>query len=60
LGELPPISSLVDSTEVRVLAEEVTAFVFELPVRAATRNFPRKNPGGFRVNKTQRAFEDIT
>ncbi len=61
LGELPPINSLVDATDVRVLADERAAVVFELPLRAKNQAFPAdKFQALFRVNKTSRAFEDIT
>lgn len=60
LGELPPISNLVDLEDVRVVAEERAAVVFELPLRASNPQFPAdKFQALFRVNKTQRAFEDI-
>jgi hypothetical protein len=60
LGELPPISGLVDTTDVRVFADEPAAVVLELPLRANNPQFPaEKFQALFRVNKTQRAFEDV-
>jgi hypothetical protein len=60
LGELPPISTVVDLSDVRVLKEEPAAIVFELPIRGGNREFPaEKFQAVFRVNKTYRAFEDI-
>ena len=61
LGELPPISSLVDGEDVRVVADERAAVVFELPLRAKNKEFPADRfQALFRVNKASRAFEDIT
>ena len=60
LGELPPIGNLVELDDVRVAADETAAVVFELPLRASNPQFPAdKFQALFRVNKTQRAFEDI-
>jgi hypothetical protein len=61
LGELPAISSIVDVNDVRVFADETAAVVFELPVKASGGEFPaEKFQALFRVNKTQRAFEDFS
>jgi hypothetical protein len=61
LGVLPPLATLVDITDVRVWSDEAAAFVFELPVRSGNPEFPaEKLQALFRVNKTHRAFEDIT
>jgi hypothetical protein len=61
LGELPPIDSLVDLSDVRVQAVETAAVVFELPLRGGNKDFPADRfQALFRVNRTQRAFEDIT
>lgn len=61
LGELPPLSSVVDVNDVRVFADETAAIVFELPVQASGGAFPAdKFQALFRVNKTQRAFEDFS
>ena len=61
LGELPSISSIVDVDAVRVFADENTAIVFELPVKGTGGGFSAdKFQALFRVNKTQRAFEDFS
>ncbi len=61
LGELPALAEVVDLNEVRVFADEPTAVVFELPVKAANAEFPaEKFQARFRVNKTQRGFEDFS
>jgi len=61
LGELPSISSIVDVDAVRVFADENTAIVFELPVKGPSGKFSAdKFQALFRVNKTQRAFEDFS
>lgn len=61
LGELPPLASVVDVSDVRVFADETAAIVFELPVQASGGAFPAdKFQALFRVNKTQRAFEDFS
>lgn len=60
LGEFPPLSSLVDVSDVRVVAEEAAAVVFELPLLASNAEFPaEKFQARFRVNKTHRGFEDF-
>lgn len=60
LAELPPLSSLVDTSDVRVVADEAAATVFELPVQASNAEFPAdKFQARFRVNKTHRGFEDF-
>jgi len=60
LGELPPLSSVVDLDDVRVYADETAAVVFELPVKATNAAFPAdKFQARFRVNKTHRGFEDF-
>ncbi|MEO6567953.1 MAG: PDZ domain-containing protein [Opitutaceae bacterium] len=61
LGELPPLSSIVDVNDVRIYADEMAAVVFELPVNASNAEFPRdKFQARFRVNKTHRGFEDFS
>ncbi len=61
LGDLPPLSSVVDLDDVRVYAEETAAVVFELPVKASNPDFPAdKFQARFRVNKTHRGFEDFS
>ncbi len=61
LGELPPIASVVDLNDVRVFADETAAIVFELPVQPSGGAFTAdKFQALFRVNKTQRAFEDFS
>lgn len=60
LGELPPLATLVDTTDVRVWSEERAALVFELPVRGGGEFPAEKMQALFRVNKTRRTFEDIT
>jgi hypothetical protein len=60
LGDLPPIRSLVDVEDVRVVADETAAVVFELPMRGGNAQFPaEKFQALFRVNKTHRGFEDF-
>lgn len=60
LGDLPPIRNLVDTDDVRVAAETVTSYVFELPIRGGNPQFPaEKFQALFRVNKTHRGFEDF-
>lgn len=60
LGELPPLSTVVDVSDVRVFADETAAVVFELPVKASNAEFPAdKFQARFRVNKTSRGFEDF-
>jgi len=61
LGELPPLSSIVDLNDVRIYSDETAAVVFELPVKASNPDFPAdKFLARFRVNKTQRGFEDFS
>ncbi|MEO6568679.1 MAG: hypothetical protein ABIO94_07930 [Opitutaceae bacterium] len=61
LGELPPLSNIVDVDDVRIFADETTAVVFELPVKASNEEFPAdKFLARFRVNKTTRGFEDFS
>lgn len=61
LGELPPLASLVDLGDVRVVAEETAAVVFELPVRSEHAEFPAdKFQARFRVNRAARAYEDFS
>ncbi len=61
LGELPPLSTVVDLNDVRIFAEETAAVVFELPVRTANAEFPPgKFQARFRVNRTSRAYEDFS
>jgi hypothetical protein len=60
LGDLPPLGEVVDLNDVRLFAEETTATVFELPLRAGSKEFPaEKFQARFRVNKTHRGFEDF-
>ena len=61
LGELTPLSSVVDVDDVRIYADETAAVVFELPVKASYTEFTaEKFQARFRVNKTQRGFEDFS
>jgi hypothetical protein len=61
LGELPPLASLVDLKDLRIHNEETASVVFELPLRVDSAEFPaEKFQALFRVNKSTRAFEDIT
>ncbi len=61
LGELPPLSTVVDLNDVRVFAEETAAVVFELPVRITNADFPPdKFQARFRVNRTSHAYEDFS
>lgn len=61
LAELPPLSSVVETDDVRVVADETAAVVFELPVKATNEEFPaEKFRARFRVNKTHRGFEDFS
>jgi PDZ domain len=61
LGELPPLSSVVDVDDVRIYTDETAAVVFELPVKASNAEFPAdKFQARFRVNKTHRGFEDFS
>lgn len=60
LGELPALTSVVDTNDVRLYADETAAMVFELPVQAANAEFPAdKFQARFRVNKTSRGLEDF-
>ena len=61
LGELPPLSTVVDVNDVRLFADETAAVVFELPIKASNAEFPAdKFRARFRVNKTSRGFEDFS
>lgn len=61
LGEMPPLTNLVEAKDLRVFKEEAGAIVFELPVRGGSSDFPaEKVQALFAVNKTSRAFEYIT
>ncbi|MEO7414454.1 MAG: PDZ domain-containing protein [Opitutaceae bacterium] len=61
LGDLPPLTNIVDLKDLRVSKEETAAIVFELPIRSGNAEFPtEKFQALFRVNKTYRSFEDIT
>ena len=61
LGEFPPLSSIIDVNDVRILADETAAVVFELPVKASNAEFPAANfQARYRVNKTHRGFEDFS
>lgn len=60
-ADLPPLSQLVDTADVRVVAVEGAAIVFEVPVNAANAEFPaEKFQARFRVNTMHRGFEDFT
>jgi hypothetical protein len=60
LGNIPPLTSIVDLKDLRVFKEETAAVVFELPIRNGNADFPtEKFQALFRVNKTYRSFEDI-
>jgi hypothetical protein len=60
LGDLPPLTSVIDFTDLRVAADETAAVVFELPIVAGNADFPAdKFQALFRVNKTRRSLEDI-
>lgn len=61
LGELPPLSDVVDFKDVRVFQDDPATTIFELPIRGGRAEFPaEKLSAHFRVNKTSRALEDIT
>lgn len=61
LGELPPLSGVVDVNDMRIVSDETTAVVFELSVKASNAEFPAdKYQARFRVNKTHRGFEDFS
>lgn len=61
LGDLPPLTNIVDLKDLRVFKDEAAAVVFELPIRSGHADFPaEKFQALFRVNKTYRSFEDIT
>ncbi len=61
LGDLPPLTEIVDLKDLRIFQDEAAATVFELPIRGGNAEFPaEKFQAHFRVNKTTRAFEDIT
>lgn len=61
LVDLPPLSSVVDLNDVRIIADETASVVFELPVKASNSDFPAdKFQARFRVNKTHRGFEDFS
>lgn len=61
LSELPALSSVVDMNDIRIFSDETAAVVFELPVKASNQDFPgEKFQARFRVNKTQRGFEDFS
>jgi len=60
LGDLPPLATLVDLSELRISKDEASAVVFELPTRGGNADFRAdKFQALFRVSKTSRAFEDI-
>jgi hypothetical protein len=60
LGDLPPLTSIVDLKDLRIFQDEAAAVVFELPIRSDSADFPaEKFQALFRVNKTYRSFEDI-
>jgi hypothetical protein len=61
LGDIPPLATLVDLKDLRLAHDDATTVVFELPIRGDSAEFPaEKFQALFRVNKIQRAFEDIT
>ncbi|MEO7413905.1 MAG: hypothetical protein ABIZ81_11155 [Opitutaceae bacterium] len=61
LGEIPPLASFVDLTNLRVFQDEPAALVFELPMKNGGAEFPaEKFQALFRVNKTRRSFEHVT
>jgi hypothetical protein len=61
LGDLPPLTSVIDFTDLRIAAEETAAVVFELPIVSGNASFPaEKFQALFRVNKTRRSLEDIS
>ena len=61
LGDLPPLTDIVDLKDLRVFKNETEAVVFELPMRGGNADFPaEKFQALLRVNKTYRSFEDIT
>jgi hypothetical protein len=61
LGDIPPLASLVDLKELRLFKHEEGSVVFEVPLQGGSAEFPAdKFQALFRVNKTQRAFEEIT
>jgi len=58
---LPSLESIADLQDVRVFQDETAAVVFELPIQSDSADFPaEKFQALFRVNKTFRAYEDIT
>jgi hypothetical protein len=60
LGDLPPLAGLVDLKDLRIFKDEIASVVFELPIRGGNGDFPtEKFQALFRVNKTNRSFEDI-
>lgn len=61
LGDLPPLSSVVDVNDLRIHSVETTSVVFELPVKSLGAEFPaEKFVARFRVNKALRGFEDFS
>ncbi|MFT3867668.1 MAG: hypothetical protein QM715_04120 [Nibricoccus sp.] len=61
LSQMPPLLSIVDIDDVRICADETAVVVFELPVKASNAEFPAdKFQARFRVNKTNRGFEDFS
>lgn len=61
LGDLPPLESLVDLRDIRVVRDDTASMVFEVPLRDGNADFPaEKFQAQFRVNKTHRALEDVT
>jgi len=60
LGDIPPMSDLVDLKDLRISKDEAASVVFEAPIPGGNADFPSdKFQALFRVNKTSRAFEDI-
>jgi hypothetical protein len=61
LGNIPPLASVVDLKDLRIHEENTATVVFELPIRSDSAEFPaEKFRAIFRVNKADRAFEEIT
>lgn len=61
LGDMPPLATLANFSDLRVFKDEVPAVVFEAPMRNENGDFPaEKFQALFRVNKARRAFENIS
>ena len=60
LGDIPPLTNIVDLKDLRVFEDGSAAVVFELPIRNDNADFPtEKFQALFRVNKNSRSFEEI-